>query len=356
LNLTITERPIEVLHKSIHRFGSIFVVFSVVLFSFTSASGQELQRAAFTFLNVSTNARVDGLGGVNVSLTDRDVNTFLSNPATVSDTLAGMASFNYQFYVADIGHAAFTYLADIRKAGLIGIGINHFSYGKFDAYDASGNPIADFNASETAIILSKQHEINNFRLGVSIKGAFASLGAFRSSALVADLGGVYAHPDQNWQVGLVIKNAGFMVSDFTQGSDSQLPIDVQIGATIKPQHMPLRFSLTAYRLIESKAVEYNQKQLSSPGALQKVLRHFNFGGEILLHRNINVLLGYNYGIHQELRLQNAGGSSGLSFGFSAMVKGLEFVFSRSTYVSGSAGYTFTLSTNAKRFLRKNKNK
>ena len=171
---------------------------------------------------------------------------------------------------------------------------------------------------------------------------------------MADLGGVFLHPEGNWQIGMVLKNAGFILSDYTPTSTSALPIDLQIGATIKPRHMPFRFSITAYRLIESQAVEYQLNAHSSPSALQKVLRHFNFGGEVLIHRNVNILLGYNYGIHQELRLENAGGSAGICYGFSARIKTLEFVFSRNTIIAGSAGYAFTLSTNADRIFRNKK--
>jgi hypothetical protein len=334
--------------------GTFFFFIHSVCCFFTPAdvNAQELQRTAYTFLNVTPSARIGGLGGVNVSLTDRDVNTFLSNPSSVGDTLAGTAALNYQFYVADIGHAAFTYLGDFGKAGLLGVGINHFSYGNIDGYDLSGNPTSNFDASETAIIISKSHQISHFRMGVSMKAAFSSLAGYRSSALMFDVGGMFIHPTQNWQIGLVLKNAGVLLSDYSEGSQSSLPIDLQVGGSIKPEHMPFRFSITAYRLIQSRGVEYLQNQPKSPSSLQKVIRHFNFGAELLLHKNVNILFGYNYGIRQELKLENAGGSAGLSFGFSARIKTVEFVFSRSTFVSGSAGYAFTLSANVDRVLRR----
>jgi hypothetical protein len=87
--------------------------------------------------------------------------------------------------------------------------------------------------------------------------------------------------------------------------------------------------------------------------LDKVLRHFNFGIELLLHRNVNVLLGYNNLMHQELKLEQAGGGSGLSFGFSARIKSFEFVFSRSSYIVSKAAYNFTVSANLKSMLKRN---
>ena len=41
---------------------------------------------------------------------------------------------------------------------------------------------------------------------------------------------------------------------------------------------------------------------AEPGTLDKIFRHFNFGAEVLLHRNVNLMVGYNYLVHQELKL------------------------------------------------------
>jgi hypothetical protein len=337
-----------VLQDSKNKLAGTSLLIYFFLASVGTGTAQELQRTAFSFLNISPSARTAGLGGVNVSLTDRDAAAFMSNPAVVSDSLSGFGTVNYRFHVADIGHAAFTYLGNFGRAGMVGIGVDHFSYGKIEGYDPAGAPLTEFQASETAIIISKSHHAGNFRMGASMKGAFASMAGYRSTGLMLDVGGVFLHPEKTWQVGMVLKNIGFMISDFTETSDSALPIDLQIGGTIKPEHMPFRFSLTAYRLIQSRGVEYADNQPGSPGALKKVLRHFNFGAELLLHRNVNILAGYNYGIHQELRLENAGGSAGLSFGFSARIRSLEFVFSRSTYVAQSPGYALTLAADLRR--------
>jgi hypothetical protein len=341
-----------VLQESKDKLAGTSLLLCFWLASVSTVTAQELQRTAFSFLTISPSARTAGLGGVNVSLIDRDAAAFLSNPAVVSDSLSGFGTVNYRFHVADIGHAAFTYLGDFGKAGLFGIAVDHFSYGNIEGYDPAGAPLDDFSASETAIVLSKNHQVGNFRMGASMKGAFASIAGYRSTGLMVDVGGVFLHPDKTWQVGMVLKNLGFMISDFTETSDSALPIDLQIGGTIKPEHMPFRFSLTAYRLIQSRGVEYADNQPGSPGSISKILRHFNFGVELLLHRNVNILAGYNYGIHQELRLENAGGSAGLSFGFSARIRTLEFVFSRSTYVSGSPGYALTMAADLQRVIFK----
>jgi len=118
--------------------------------------------------------------------------------------------------------------------------------------------------------------------------------------------------------------------------------------------MPLRFSLTAYNLTD----RYDPEESTSgdePGTVTKIFRHINFGAEVLIHRNVNLMVGYNYLVHQELKLENAGGIAGISFGFSATIRSFEFVFSRSAYMVGNAGYTFTISKNIETLLSRGQN-
>jgi hypothetical protein len=324
----------------------------ILFFSVTKLFAQVGGRQSFSFLNIPQSARLAGLGGVNVSLADRDVNFFYSNPALNGDTLAGVASASYQFYVANIGNATATYARNFRKAGMFTFGVQHLNYGTIKGYDPSGTPTADYSASETAIVIGKSHQIKYYRLGASLKTIFSNLAGYRATAMAFDLGGTFIHPNKLLTVGLVIKNAGIVLSDYA-ASKSKLPFDVQLGTTFKPQHMPFRFSLTAHHLTQAD-ITYTDPDIQNHqnNTVKKVLSHVNFGSEILLHKNVNVLLGYNFMNHQALKLVNAGGGAGITMGFSANVSNVDFVFSRMAYVAGKAGYTFTLSTRLNRTSQK----
>jgi hypothetical protein len=327
-------------------------LYLIVLFSPTTFA-QIGGKNSFEFLNVPGNARLTALGGVNVSLADRDPNFFFSNPALSGDTLSGFASAGHQFYVADIGQSVFSFLPTFKTIGMFSVGISHFGYGNIKAYDQTGLEIGDFNSSETLLIISRSHQVRHFRVGASLKAAFSSIAGYRATAVMVDVGGLFIHPETDFTVGMAIKNLGFILSEYSETSDTSLPFDVQVGTTFKPEHMPLRFSVTAYQLTQPDISYYDPVQGNEePETLDKVLRHFNFGVELLLHRNVNILVGYNYLLHKELKLENAGGGSGLSFGFSAQVKSFEFVFSRSSYVVGTAGYNLTLSANMNRILKR----
>jgi hypothetical protein len=324
----------------------------IFLCAVTTSWAQTGGRYTFEFLNVPGTARLSALGGVNVSLTDRDINFFFANPALTGDSLAGTASANYQFYLANIGHASFAYSHTFNKVGTITFGVQHIGYGNIKSYDASGQETGSFSANETQWAISKSHQVGHFRLGANLKFAFSNLAGFRANALIIDLGGVFIHPEQDLRVGLTVRNAGFFLSRYSATSNSSLPFDVQAGVSFKPEHMPFRFSITAYHLTRSSLVYDDPANDEKPGTLDKVLRRFNFGAELLLHRNVNILVGYNYLVHQELKQINAGGSAGLSFGFSVKVRSTEFVFSRSSYVVGTAGYAFTFSANIDKLLKR----
>ena len=333
------------------RKSRVLLLFLVAVFS--NAHAQIGGKRSYEFLNVPSGARLAGLGGVNVSLADRDLNFFYANPALNGDTLAGFGSVSYQFYLADIGHAAITYGHEFEKTGMFTFGVQHMNYGTIDGYDQAGIETDAFSANESSLSVGKSHQIGHYRLGASVKGIFSSLAGYRSTALALDLGALFVHPDQQLTIGLTIKNLGRVISDYSGSeSNSKLPFDVQVGTTFKPKHMPLRFSITGFNLIIPDATYDDPADPAHFSMLQRALAHINFGSEVLIHKNVTILMGYNYLNHQALKLNNAGGGAGVSLGFSATVKNFDFAFGRMAYAAGNAGWSFTLSHNIRKLIKR----
>lgn len=331
-----------------HRFTAL-----LFLTATTIAEGQIGGRHTYDFLQLPAHARLAGLGGVNVSLADRDVNFFHDNPALAGDTLNGTASAGYQFYVGDVGNALLTYAHQFPRRGQLVVGIHHTNYGALQGYDEFGDETHEYTAGETAVLIGRSHQIGHIRLGVSLKGVFSNIAGYRSNALLMDVGGIFAHPQEDFTVGMVFKNLGIVLSDYREGASSSIPFDLQAGASFKPEYMPVRFSLTGYQLLKRRLLFDNAVGVE-PSLLKKIFSHINAGAEILLHRNVNVLVGYNYLLHQALRWETGNAVAGFSYGVSLMVKPVEFIFSRSAYTIGNAGYSFTLSTNTNQFLKQRK--
>ena len=321
----------------------------------TGALGQIGGNHSFDFLQLPGHARLAALGGVNVSLADRDVNFFHNNPALAGDTLNGFASAGYQFYAGDVGNALFTYAHNFRNLGQLIAGVQHTNYGTLQGFDERGNETLEFSSGETAILIGRTHQIGNMRLGATLKAVFSTIAGYRSSAVMLDLGGIFKHPDHDLTFGLTLKNMGIVLAEYSESGSRKLPFDVQAGVTIKPDYMPLRFSLTGFNLVKTDLLYQGPIfEREKTSTLKKVFSRLNAGAEILLHRNVNILVGYNYLLHQTLRFATGNSAAGFCYGFSLWVKSVEFVFSRNAYTVGNAGYSFTLSTNTNQFLKKRK--
>lgn len=307
-------------------------------------------KRSYEFLNVPSSARMAGLGAVNVSLANRDVNFFFSNPALVTDSLAGVASAGYTFYVGDIGQSVFAYAHNFKNIGTVSFGVQHVGYGEIQGYDATGQETGSFKSGETALVISKSHTVGVFTFGVNLKGVFSSIAGYRSSAMLVDMGGTFRHPKQDLTIGLVIKNVGFVLSEYSGTSETSIPFDVQTGVTFKPEHMPIRISMTAYNLAKGNAYDDPNEEEDDLGTLGKVMQHVNFGAEILFHKNVNALIGYNVLKQTELKTENHGG--GITFGLSLKIKTFDIAFSRTGYNVSQASYGFTVAADLNRMIFK----
>ena len=200
--------------------GTIAIVASFIFIS----SSIIAQTKSFEFLNVPGNATLSSLGGVNVSSANQNVFFFQTNPALAGDTTNGWGSASYLFYFANLGMANFSYQHDFEKVGTLSFGAQHLGYGQIEGYDAIGVATGKFTSSETALFIGKSHRLNNFGLGVNMKGVFSNMAGYRANAILFDLGGVFIHPQQDLKVGLVIKNFGFLLSEYSETSTTRLLI------------------------------------------------------------------------------------------------------------------------------------
>ena len=318
----------------------------------TSSVMAQVVRPSFAFLEVPSSAKLAGLGGVNASLFNNDVNLFLFNPALLGPTNNMNASINYVFHPATTGMSSITYAQEFEKAGLFGAGLRYFSYGVIDGYDQTGADIGSFKPNDFAFNISHSQAANNFRIGGTIKFVSSNIAGYHSSALLFDVGGLFVHPSKDFTVGMVLSNFGFTTQKFSSAQETSLPFNVQIGTSIKPEHMPIRFSITLHNLHQWDLMQPDEKDNGQNYWLDNTFRHFVFAAEVILSKNVNVLFGYNHLRRSELKLENAGSFSGFSIGGVIMVKAFEFVYTFAGYhVSGNTN-TLTLTGNLSELIVK----
>lgn len=326
---------------------TIICLITALLGGVHSGYGQVGGRQGFGALHIPTTAKTAALGGVAVTSLDEDVNMFLSNPALLSENTHLHASLNYQAYLADMSYSSLAYAHHWEKTGTWGFGLQYMNYGEFVGYDASGNEAADFKARDYAITVGYVHEVGLFSFGGNVKLAQSVIDSYAATAVLLDIGGIYKHPEKALIVGLLIKNLGIIAHDYRQDSDIRLPLDVQVGTSFKPEHMPVRFTFTLYNLAKDNVAYYDpdwNNNQDAPGFVDKMFRHMAIGAEILLSKNVNLRAGYNHMIRKELKLDETSGMAGFSLGFLVKVKAFELAYTKRFYHVAGGTHSFTITS------------
>ncbi|PTB97078.1 hypothetical protein C9994_04445 [Marivirga lumbricoides] len=342
------------------KFIAIFFMMSIYTVDALSQIGG---KRAFEFLEVPNHARVAGLGTVNVSSKAGDVNMVWQNPALLTREMDGKISFTLSPYLAGIYNSNITYAKDFEKLGMLSLGVFYANYGNFEGFDNTGAPTEDFTANDFVVQVSHSRSQGVFQYGATLKFAGTQVSGFNQSTLMADLGMAFLHPEQDLSVGMVIKNLGFYTRKL-EAEDRNLPFDVQLGATYKPEFMPFRFSVTANRLYQYNLSYYDFTQVDEngnniftninneePGTFDKLFQHVTIGTEIILGRNINLRAGYNHLIRQSLKGEQSAGAGGFTFGLLFETKKINLAYSNAIYQIGGTAHFITLGTNFNEILK-----
>lgn len=335
---------------------SFLLLFMAAFSSYGQIGGERV----FEFLNVPNNARLSALGGTNITSGWDDLTQLSSNPALINQNWEKQAAISYLGYFADINSTSVSYAENIKQTGTWAFNLTYFNYGKVDSYDDQGAYLGEVSAKDYALSVGYAMQFGAFSAGATAKVVVSDLAAYQASGLLFDLGGGFKHPEKDMTFGLAIKNIGFLFSEFDENRNSRLPLDVQLGFTYKPEFMPLRFSLTTKNTVRDDLVYFEASNdpfggSNEPGIGEEIFRRLVIGTEFLISPNFQLRLGYNHLLRQELKLENATGGAGLSFGFMFKVKRFEFAYSRALYHVAGGSNTFQLVVNTSELLKKNTN-
>lgn len=335
---------------------------AVGLWQSLACLGQVGGQASFSSLRLPADARTVGGGGVNVSLQQDDVNRFGANPALLQDSVKGYASFSYMRWQASIDVFHLHYAPKLPKVGVVGVAMQVMGYGKMPLTLPNGIQQGTFQANDVAFGITKSFTQKNFSYGATLKFVGSYVASYNASGVALDVGGTFKHPKQDVTVGLVIKNLGFTVNNYTS-TRLRLPFDIQLGTSFKPRYMPLRISVTLQHLYRWDVVYLDPLQSNqldangNPIPLKKtwgdkLLRHFVIGSELILSKGFQVLLGYNHLQAREMRLDDVGGFRGFSFGFRFKSSKWQCCFARGLYAVGAGRNMLTFSGNLSAVFKK----
>ncbi|MBN1234051.1 MAG: PorV/PorQ family protein [Candidatus Coatesbacteria bacterium] len=252
---------------------------SLIFISFSSAI--LYSEAVFDFLNITTDARDNGLGGYNYTM---DWNGRGLNPAryAIADDHSLYAGFRSYLVDTNIGNLGGVYKLD-DKTG-IGGGIQFIAYGsmkKTTIDNPTGEGLGEFSALDMVFNASISREIApRLQAGFSVKPVLSRIEESKSSGMVFDLGLNYSKEKDGIQFGLVLKNFGWQISKYTDETDEEstetrLPVNIGLGAS---QFLLNRFSVAGNYTYE----------------VESKTKFFSAGVEVLPYGDLLALrLGYN---------------------------------------------------------------
>ena len=335
----------------------------LMLYFVFTAQAQVGGQRGFSFLELPVSAKQAALGGANVTAGAHDINMALANPALLSAEMDNQLSLTYVGYLADIKQSNLIYGFDSAKYGRWAASLNYINYGDFVQRDATGTEEGAFNVSDYTFGLTHSRQVDAFTMGGTAKIAVSSMAGNSAVALLADAGVAFKHPEKDFTVGMAFKNVGYQLKPFSDGERQPMPWDAQLGLSYKPEHMPLRLSVTAHRLYQFDIVYLDP---NAPGQLDengeevkrekklgdKIARHFVAGAEFVFSNNFQLRAGYNHQRRKELRLDSGSGGAGFSIGGMLRVRAFELNYSSAFFHSSGATHYITVSTNTSTILKK----
>ena len=310
----------------------------------------------FSYLHFIKYSKVEALGGELVSDRGRDVNSFWNNPASATADRSLWGSFSYFPFYSGINNYLVSFSMEEKNTGVWSAGLSYTDYGSFQGKDDAGNDLGEFSANSFFTGISYVYPLEPFSIGATIKFAGSQISQYNQTGLFLDLGGQFSHPKKDWVIGLTIRNVGFAISQFADDQDYNPPIDIQLGTSFKPEHMPFRFSVTMHSLYRYDIVYLdpnNSSGLDPSGnpvveeksTFDKIASHFVLGGELVFSEKFNIRLGYNHLRRSELRIEERPALSGFSVGFMARIKSFSIEYSRSFYHISGGRNLFTIQLN-----------
>jgi hypothetical protein len=335
---------------------SLIILFSMLMCRLLA---QTAGTTTYEFLNLSTSARIAGLGGNQVGLVDNDVSLVFQNPGALTASLSNRIAMNFVPYISGIRYGYVGYARDFKSVGTFALGIHNINYGNFTYADEQGNLGGNFSGAEYAIMLTYSKKLTaNITGGLTFKPIISNFENYNSFGLGADVGFTYLSNNQNFSAGIALKNAGRQLSNYN-GQLENLPTDLQVGLSKRLQHAPFRFSLTFQDLLNwdleyypddsqngSVNDNYDKYNVST---FDNIMRHTVLGVEFLPSDKFYLALGYNHRIRQELKMEDKTGTVGYSWGFGFKVYKFNISYASARYHLAGSSNHFSLTANLSDF-------
>lgn len=313
--------------------------------------------SAYSFLNVTSSAKVYGLGGVNISLVDDDITVTEQNPALLGPEISNMVALNYMHYLGGSNFAGLRYGHSAGDHGAWSASVRYFGYGSMKETLPDGSVIGTFSPKDVAFGGAYAHDFTDrLRGGIAVNALYSAYADYTAFALATDLGINYYDADRDLSLSVVLANLGGQVKRFNEQYD-RLPFDIRLGWSQSFGTFPIRFSITAWNLTKWKLPYYETGDGSSTGAPSikesfgsNLFRHLVFGLDLISSPNYYVTLGYNYKTRTDMSTYSRSFLSGFSLGGGLRLRTVGLGLALAQPHTGGTTFMFNLSLNINEIL------
>lgn len=275
--------------------------------------------SSYSWLNIPSSSKIYGLGGMNISLVDDELQSSDQNPALLGPEMSGQVAVNYMRYLGGSNLAGVRYAHSAGERAAWSAGLQYFGYGSITETLPDGSTVGTFSPIDMAISGAYSHDITDrLRGGFDIKFLYSSYADYTAFAIATDLGLNYFNPERDLSLSLVIANLGGQVKRFDE-SYNRLPFDIRLGWSKVFGNFPVRFSVTAWNLTKWKLpyMDLGDGTAGSEPQLKdkfssNLFRHLIFGADLISSKNFYLGLGYNYKARTDMSTYHRSFISGFS--------------------------------------------
>lgn len=325
--------------------------------------------SAYGFLDLPFSARLNALGGSNVSIKEGDISYAMCNPALLNAETDKVIQLNYAYYLQGINLGSALY-GHNYKDNRFAIGVHYLDYGAFEYADEYGNRLGTtFSARDVCINLMYARQLGPmFSVGVNLKPIYSHYESYSAFALAADVGAHFQTRDSTFQLGLSLQNIGWQLKGFYDEGSHQhrdrLPLNLQLGLNYRFKHAPIRVSLTIHHLQrwdlgyqstnQPRTELYLGETAQTTGVpwYDMLFRHTIWAVDIVPKSNrFYLTLSYNHQRRMEMGLKDQRSFAGFAVGGGIKIYKFRVGFSFSQYSKGGYVYQATISSDINDFLK-----
>lgn len=334
--------------------------------------------SVFSFMDLPASARLNALGGTNVSVRDADLSMAMCNPALLGDRTDKALQMNFCYYMEGTMFGSVLYGHNFGRSAIesnkykdkdntvqdkpnyFAVGVHYLDYGTMEYADENGiKSGGTFTAKDILIDAIYARQLGPlFSVGVALKPVFSVYEVYTSFALGADVGAHFQTRDSTFQLGLSLQNIGWQLKGFYSEEGGQrremLPINLQLGLNYRFKHAPLRLGMTIHNMQQWYLGYENtnltmsgltgEKESADIGWADMLFRHTIFFLDIVpKSERFYLTLSYNHRRRAEMNLKDQRSLAGFALGAGVRVYKFNVGFTVSQLTKSNLSYHVSLS-------------